>query len=592
VAVEANPEISELRFLQHLTQNAPQMMWLLGAGTSRSAGMPTATDIIWDLKRRYFCLKENQDIRSHDLNNSTIKHKIQNYLNSQGFPVLWSAEEYSFYFELTFGEDYAAQQRYLNEVLAPEKISLSIGHRALAALLSSGHARIVFTTNFDAVIETAYSHVTNKSLSAFHLEGSYAALDALNSERFPLYAKIHGDFRYRSIKNLPNDLLINDHKIQKCFLAASDRYGLVVTGYSGRDANVMAMLKAACEQNNPFPGGLFWTVPQFSSVSDTVRAFISEAQAKGVRAHLVETGTFDIMLSKIWRQIPDKPTELELKVRTSVARPVFVPLPPPGDQYPILRTNALPVTNLPRQCAQVDYRAPFTFSDLNARLREHKPEAIFSYTDRILFWGKADSASQILDKDLINGISEHAFDDPIMTIKESSFIKSFFENAMAQALCQNRPLRLNRRNKTYYAVVDHRQADSPILQPIKDALSSPNNPGHITGSVRGLRDAHWAEALSLQLEVRNGLPLLLVRPDVWISPLSMREHGTDFLRSRKLRRYNHQSYHLLDAWITVLFGSVGQGQDAQISCFPDSDYPANFSISTRTAFSRRRGGHA
>jgi hypothetical protein len=112
--------------------------------------------------------------------------------------------------------------------------------------------------------------VTGKSLSAFHLEGAYAAVDALNAEQFPLYAKIHGDFRYQSIKNLTADLLSNDEQIKRCFLAASTRYGLVVSGYSGRDSNVRAMLQSAIEQNNPFPHGLFWTTPKASEVSGAV----------------------------------------------------------------------------------------------------------------------------------------------------------------------------------------------------------------------------------------------------------------------------------------------------------------------------------
>ena len=32
--------------------------WLLGAGASATAGLPTATDVIWDLKRRYYRQEE------------------------------------------------------------------------------------------------------------------------------------------------------------------------------------------------------------------------------------------------------------------------------------------------------------------------------------------------------------------------------------------------------------------------------------------------------------------------------------------------------------------------------------------------------
>jgi len=112
-------------------------------------------------------------------------------------------------------------------------------------MFAGGYARIAFTTNFDEVLELAFALVAGQNLTAFHLEGSYAALDALNAERFPIYAKVHGDFRYQSIKNLAADLVSNDKQIQRAFVAAAARYGLVVAGYSGRDENVMAMFRQA-----------------------------------------------------------------------------------------------------------------------------------------------------------------------------------------------------------------------------------------------------------------------------------------------------------------------------------------------------------
>lgn len=384
--IELYNNCSEETFLGHFVQNARQLMWFLGAGTSRTAGMPTATDIIWDLKRKYYCLHENQDLQTHDINNQAIKHKIQDYLDSKGFPALQVPEEYSFYFNLTFGEDRLSQQRYIRDQLNSQAISLNIGHRVLAALLEMDLARVVFTTNFDEVIETAFSAVTDRSLTAFHLEGAYAALDALNAERFPIYAKIHGDFRYQSIRNLASDLLSNDKEIQKCFVAAANRYGLIVTGYSGRDPNVMEMFRASLEQNNPFPLGLFWTTPRLSEVAGSVVELIGSARTKGVHAHIIEIGTFDIMLSKIWRQILGKPESLELKVRTAKARAVSIPLPPPGNRYPILRTNALAITECPGQCAAVKYAAPLTFQELNEKMRLYRPNAIVSYTDQVLFW--------------------------------------------------------------------------------------------------------------------------------------------------------------------------------------------------------------
>ena len=228
---DLNDGYSEHSFMSHFVQNAQHLMWFLGAGTSRTAGIPSATDIIWELKRKYYCLHENQDLRSHDIHNKAIQRKIQDYLDSKGFPSLMSPEEYSFYFDLTFKNDYSSQQKFIVDQLDPHTLSLNIGHRVLAAFLEMGLTRVIFTTNFDEVIETAFSTITGKNLPSFHLEGAYAALDASNAEWFPIYAKIHGDFRYRSIKNLTSDLLKNDQELQKCFLAASNRFGLIVSEF-------------------------------------------------------------------------------------------------------------------------------------------------------------------------------------------------------------------------------------------------------------------------------------------------------------------------------------------------------------------------
>ena len=584
--------MSENEFLRHYLQNAPYIMWFLGAGTSRSAGLPTATDIIWNLKRRYYCLHENQILQSHDINNNAIKKKIQGYMDGKGYPALGSPEEYSFYFELTFGKDLAAQQKYINDVLASDKVFLNIGHRALAALLAMGQARIIFTTNFDDVIEKAYADVSDNNLSAFNLEGSYAALDALNAERFPIYSKIHGDFRYQSIKNLAADLLSNDSEIQKCFIAAVARYGLVVSGYSGRDENVMAMFRGAIDQNNAFPHGLFWTVPRVPDVAKNVRDLITYANSKGVSAQLVETGTFDEMLSKIWRQVTGKPQALDQKVRTARVASASIPLPAPGSNYPILRTNALPIIASPARCGTVDLTNTITFADLKAKMIEKSPNVILTYTDKVLFWGDEKEIVKVLPKDNIRSIQPFDFDNTVQAVSDSTFVKSFFEEALAAALCRDKPLFLRRKGRTYYTVVRGDAAKDDIFEGLRKALGFNNNPATITGNVPGLRDVIWAEAVSIRLEERNGRLWVMLRPEIWIKPLARRQEARNFMRKRRLKRYNNKSYSLLDAWIRILLGSVGSGEAVKVSCFPDVDYSADFEVGTRTAYSRGGGnGH-
>ena len=55
-------ELIDQKELTKLFCARPQnFAWFLGAGTSRSAGLPTAGDVIWDLKRQIYCNEENQE---------------------------------------------------------------------------------------------------------------------------------------------------------------------------------------------------------------------------------------------------------------------------------------------------------------------------------------------------------------------------------------------------------------------------------------------------------------------------------------------------------------------------------------------------
>src|SRR5207302_6215183 len=85
--------------------------WFLGAGASRAAGLPTATDILWDMKRRYYCREENQEITRQDVQNPAVGDRIQSFMDSRGFPPHGAPNEYSTYFERIFGEDKERQRR-------------------------------------------------------------------------------------------------------------------------------------------------------------------------------------------------------------------------------------------------------------------------------------------------------------------------------------------------------------------------------------------------------------------------------------------------------------------------------------------------
>ena len=131
---------------------------------------------------------------------------------------------------------------------------------------------------------------------------------------------------------------------------AGRRFGLVVTGYSGRDASIMEVLHRVLDGGNAFPHGLFWTGLKGSAAPPAVERLLQEAERAGVNARYVEIETFDALMLRLWRNIDEKPAELNAKVHKTAVASVNIPLPANGRARPLLRFNALPVRELPRRC--------------------------------------------------------------------------------------------------------------------------------------------------------------------------------------------------------------------------------------------------
>jgi SIR2-like domain len=249
---------------------------------------------------------------------------------SRGFPAEGDPGEYTMYFEKIFGEDKEKQRQYLAAILAEDKVTLSVGSRVLAALLATGQSRAIFTTNFDTVLERAVAEVSGRSLSAYHLEGAQSANKALNSEEYPLYCKLHGDFRYDSIKNLKSDVASQNADLSQCLTNAANRFGFIVAGYSGRDESVMDLLRSVLSTTNPFPHGLYWTGMKNGWVAPAVQRLIDEAKQGGVNAAIVEVETFDALMLRLWRNIESKDPTIDAKVRKSHRTKVSIAQPQNG----------------------------------------------------------------------------------------------------------------------------------------------------------------------------------------------------------------------------------------------------------------------
>ncbi|MGJ3258014.1 MAG: SIR2 family protein [Rhodospirillales bacterium] len=566
--------------------------WFLGAGASRSADLPTANDMLWDLKRQYYCREETQDISRQDIQNSAVRERIQAFMQSRGFPAPYEDDEYPAYFEKIFGDDKEKQRRYIKAKLSEENLSLAIGHRVLGALLASKDSRIVFTTNFDSVVEKAIAEVSGQSLSAYHLEGAHNASAALDNEEFPLYCKLHGDFRYDSIKNLRADLSTQNRDLSACLVNAGTRLGFVVAGYSGRDASVMKLFYEVLETTNPFPHGLFWTEIKGADLHPEVTDLLEKAREKGVTAEHVQIETFDSLLLRFWRNLESKSPELDSKVRKLEITSASIPLPSVGRANPIVRLNALPIIDMPERCLSLSFSPSCEWSEIRRARVASEGELVLAKSDSVLCWGQRASIDDAFDRKPERIDSTELPDD--LSAPGNLYLKGFVEEALAKALARDKPLLCRTNRSGSFLIADAHAQDQGCYQPLFDVV------GRLHGDIRGLftevsekfpesRQIGWAEALRVSIDVRGDNIWLQLDPDIWIWPIHAKRIATDFLDERRGDRLNAKYNAIIDAWVRIALGTDERNTEVSLKPFDEGDDAENptFRVGSRTAFARR-----
>jgi hypothetical protein len=588
-------EMDQGEFTARFCARPQNFAWFLGAGVSATAGLPTATDILWDMKSRYYCREENQEITHQDMQNDAVRDKIQSYMESKGFPPLWAVDEYTACFEKIFASDRERQRKYVHAMLGEDRAALSVGNRVLGAFMAVDFCRAVFTTNFDSIVEKAYAQVSGRSLAAFHLEGARAASNALNNEEFPIYCKLHGDFRYDSLKNLSADLATQNAELGKCLVNAGNRFGFVVTGYSGRDNSIMDLFHSVLETTNPFPHGLFWTGLKGSAPHPRVAQLLENARVKGVAAHFVPIETFDALLLRLWRNTANKPDNLDALVRKSRSTSVHIPLPQAGRGQPLVRLNALPVLSPPSKCFELSFSQIKNWDDIKKARLSTAGRLILTQGSSVLCWGGREDITRAFGTDLIS-ITER--DVPVdLSSPANLYVKGFIEEALCKALARGKPLRPRIQRHAVYLAADARHNRQVDLQPLTNLAGSIS--GTVPGIMAPIDERHpvpeqvtWAEAARISADYKDGHLWLLIEPDIWIEPLRARKLAIDFLDKRRGNRFNKKFNDLLDAWVHIILGTTQTNVQVTLAVFDSGTGAENptFGISSRTAFTRRHTG--
>ena len=272
-----------------------RLAWLIGAGASAMSGIPTAGQLTVRFKHQLYCDAHGLDVQDIDPTDRRTRGLIEDYFDgANGLPARGDIDEYAVAFERAYP---SADVR--TDVIAElcRGTAPNYGHYVLAALMATNRLSVVFTTNFDDLIETAafsvFDGITPRpTVVVADLGDPSKALRAFQKNTWPLVAKIHGDFRSARLKNTADELRTQDDEMRHVLQTACAQFGLVVVGYSGRDDSVMTVLREALAESASYPSGIVWCYRPTDPPTPAVVSFLRDAQNAGRAVAAVAVDNF------------------------------------------------------------------------------------------------------------------------------------------------------------------------------------------------------------------------------------------------------------------------------------------------------------
>ena len=194
---------------------------LVGSGISRTAKIPTGWEITLDLIRKLAVLQEE---------------------TCDPDPANWYREKFekeADYSDLLdeLVKTPAERQQLLRPYFEPNDTEREEGekeptaaHRAIAALAAQGFIKVIVTTNFDRLIETALKEVGIEPTVLSSPDQFQGALPLIHTQCCVF--KVHGDYLDIRIRNISTELNEYPAEFDKFLDRIFDEFGLIVCGWS------------------------------------------------------------------------------------------------------------------------------------------------------------------------------------------------------------------------------------------------------------------------------------------------------------------------------------------------------------------------
>lgn len=272
--------------IKAITDSKGQYAFLIGAGTSKPAGISTGSELIEKWQEEAYQFNEPESDKD-----DWIKKKEEEIDENQN--------NYGFWFEQVYTTKEQRRDHIENEVV--NDAEPEFGHIVLASMMADepGEKYVPFTLtpNFDDLLYDAFYHfIEERPMLVNH---NALATEFTLTDETPTIVKVHGDYLYQNVKNLDDETRDLEADIRERIVQAIGEYGLVVIGYAGRDKSIMDPLINA----NRSGAGVFWCVRESEKLSGKAKRLLQQPNT-----FRVEIEGSEELFSKLFARIEDLQT--------------------------------------------------------------------------------------------------------------------------------------------------------------------------------------------------------------------------------------------------------------------------------------------
>ena len=241
MALLAPDPLTQLAFSVY--ENPGVFALLLGSGLSRAADIPTGWEITLDLVRRVAAAKGVTDQQDWAAWHRLETGEEPNY--SVLLEELASSPE----------ERRAILNRYIEPSVEDREAGRKTptkAHYAVADLVRTGFVRVIVTTNFDRLIETALRERGIEPTVVASRDALRGAEPLTHTRCYVL--KLHGDYKDARILNTDAELSSYPSEYDQLLDRIFDEHGLILAGWSGAWDHALrrAMLRAPTRRYSTF----------------------------------------------------------------------------------------------------------------------------------------------------------------------------------------------------------------------------------------------------------------------------------------------------------------------------------------------------